>query len=44
MSKGSKSRSLGRRACRISEKIARRPVTRMRVRWIRRRREVSRIQ
>jgi len=44
MSKGSKSRSLGRRACRISEKIARRPVMRMRVRWIRRRREVSRIQ
>jgi hypothetical protein len=44
MSKGSKSRSLGSRACRISEEMARRPVMKMRVRWIRRRREVSRIQ
>jgi hypothetical protein len=44
MSKGSKSRSLGRRACRISEPIARKAVITRRVRWIRRRREVSRIQ
>jgi hypothetical protein len=41
MSKGSKSRSLGRRACRISEPIARKPVMRRRERWIKRRREVS---
>jgi hypothetical protein len=44
MSKGSKSRSLGRSAWRISVEMERKPVMRRRVRWIRRRREVSRIQ
>jgi len=44
MSKGSKSRPLGSRAWTISEPMARPAVQVRRVRWMRRRREDSKIQ